>query len=247
MDGGVSRRAGSVLLAMCFMILIGAPQVAQAVPAACTEIELETEASTESEESEESEEAQESSTQSQAVEDPCLYVESPQPTGSDPTWNAMPAAARAAFAFHHSTIMATKPVAVGGIIAPPVSGGLAELYTVRCWEGFHIGVEGKASGGNTLWTYHQEIDWCENGTRIKRKLHRIRWGETSTPGWHFRGHIANNKSGGIGSTSAYRRTQGKFELCWAWCVQEAHPWIEMTVYGNGSYSCNTSAGRPSIC
>jgi hypothetical protein len=236
--GGFARvsrlKVLGVLMAGFLLTLLVPTQDANALPIPCVDIDVETSVSSTEQES------------SQSV-DVCPYVSNPQPIGSDPLWNAMPTAAKDVFSLTNMTARVIRPVAVGGIVGSvpgPIAG---ELYTVRCWEGFHVWVEGKARAGNTLWTYHQEMDWCENGTRIKRHVKRLRWGETSTPGWHYRGHIGSQKSGGVGSTSATRWTQGKFQLCWAWCVQEAHPWISMTVYGNGSVSCDTSAGRPSGC
>ena len=90
--------------------------------------------------------------------------------------------------------------------------------------------------GMTLWTYYQRIEWCSNATQIT-SVTRIRWGETSFPGWAFKGHTSSTTSGGVGKTTYRARTHGHFCLAeYFSCVQNKYPWIDMTVNRNGSYS-----------
>lgn len=90
--------------------------------------------------------------------------------------------------------------------------------------------------GMTLWTYYQRIEWCANSSSITSKT-RIRWGEVSMPGWSFKGHTGSTTGGGVGYTYFRARTQGHFCLIQYFsCVQNAYPWIDMTVYRNGTYS-----------
>jgi hypothetical protein len=95
---------------------------------------------------------------------------------------------------------------------------------------------GKNLLGMTLWTYYQRIEWCSNGSTIT-SVTRLRWGEVSFPGWAFKGHTSSTTSGGKGYTSYRARTHGHFCLAeYFSCVQNAYPWIDMTVRANGSWS-----------
>lgn len=99
--------------------------------------------------------------------------------------------------------------------------------------------EAEAAAGNVLWTYHQKHFTCWNGVNVKKSF-RTRWGETSTPGWSFEGHIGSRKNGRVPAPYIARWTQGKFELCIVYCFQESDPWIEQGRYGTGTYA--TSQG-----
>lgn len=88
-----------------------------------------------------------------------------------------------------------------------------------------------------LWSYHQEVTWCYDGS-IVTSTNRQRWGETHTVGWSFDGNIGSNEQGGVGSTFYESWTQGEFSLCLGGnigCVQYSYPWVEATVYNDGSY------------
>jgi len=90
--------------------------------------------------------------------------------------------------------------------------------------------------GSTLWAYFQKINWCSNGSYITSHS-RTRWGETYWPGWSWEGNIGSTTGGGNGSTYYRSWTQGHFCLIsYFSCVQNAYPWIDMTVYRNGTYS-----------
>jgi hypothetical protein len=107
-----------------------------------------------------------------------------------------------------------------------------------CWWA-QVRRYGKNLLGMTLWSYYQRIEWCSNGSWITSHT-RIRWGEVSMPGWSFKGHIGSTTGGGNGSTFYRARTQGHFCLIQYFsCVQNAYPWIDMTVYRNGTYSYST--------
>lgn len=90
--------------------------------------------------------------------------------------------------------------------------------------------------GMRLWTYYQRIEWCYSNGLIT-SVTRLRWGEVSMPGWSFKGHTSSTTSGGKGSTSYRARTHGHFCLVeYFSCIQNAYPWIDMTVRGNGTWS-----------
>jgi hypothetical protein len=112
------------------------------------------------------------------------------------------------------------------------------LLASGCWWA-QVWRSGKNLFGSTLWKYFQRIEWCSNGSYITSKT-RIRWGETYFPGWSFKGHIGSTTGGGVGYTYYRARTQGHFCLIsYFSCVQDAYPWIDMTVYRNGTYSWST--------
>jgi hypothetical protein len=54
--------------------------------------------------------------------------------------------------------------------------------------------------------------------------------------WHFRDWENLHNSGGAGWSSAATYVQAKFEACEAWCYKEDHPWTEVYVYANGTWS-----------
>ena len=93
--------------------------------------------------------------------------------------------------------------------------------------------------GSTLWKYFQRIDWCYNGSSVT-SVSRRRWGETYWPGWSFKGHTGNQTSGGVGWTGYQAWTQGHFCLASYFdCVQDRYPWIDITVWRNGTYNYST--------
>ena len=89
--------------------------------------------------------------------------------------------------------------------------------------------------GQVLWTYYQKIDWCYSGTKITSRT-RIRWGELPWYSlWQFMGHIGSSASGGVGQWSYRAWTQGEFRFSLVgYPVQYAYPWVDTTVYGNGT-------------
>jgi len=89
--------------------------------------------------------------------------------------------------------------------------------------------------GQVLWSYYQKIDWCFSGTKITSKT-RVRWGEMPWYSlWQYKGHIGSTQSGGVGSWSYRAWTQGEFTFSLVgYPVQYAYPWVDMTVYGNGT-------------
>ncbi len=112
----------------------------------------------------------------------------------------------------------------------------------RGCKSYQVQVNWKNALGQTLFSYFQKIDWCYDGSIITNNPTRLRWGEVYAPLWSFDGHIGNSESGGINQWSYEAWTQGKFKLCLGGdigCIQYKYPWIDMTVYGDGSYSSST--------
>lgn len=99
--------------------------------------------------------------------------------------------------------------------------------------------------GQTLFSYFQKIDWCYDGSKITNTPTRTRWGEVYVPLWSYDGHIGNSESGGINQSSYEAWTQGEFKLCAGGdigCIWHKYPWIDMTVYGDGTHSASSSVG-----
>lgn len=112
----------------------------------------------------------------------------------------------------------------------------AEIMASSCWiwTGYR---GGKNRVGQWLWKYFQRMDYCRNGSRITSAHFYTRWAEVYMVGWSFKGHESLVSNGGRGSTQWRKRTQGVFCLVpYLSCIQESHPWVDMTVFGNGARS-----------
>ncbi len=108
---------------------------------------------------------------------------------------------------------------------------------------FTKGVNGYSITGIKVWSYAWSINWCYNGTTIT-SLNKWRtvW---ANYGWSFQGDIVENQSGGVGQTSYWHYAQGDF--CFIQnlgCVSHSYPWVNQTVYGNGTYSGSAGGNGP---
>lgn len=94
--------------------------------------------------------------------------------------------------------------------------------------------------GNRLFSYTERVDFCWNGSSIT-SASRSRSITTDTLFWQFKGHINSTVTGGAGHWSYRAYTQGEFALCAVYvaCVQFTYPWVDITAYGNGTYSWST--------
>jgi hypothetical protein len=93
--------------------------------------------------------------------------------------------------------------------------------------------------GVALWRYYQQQGFCYNGTKITSLYDWRRWAEVYSGGWDFKGHIGRAITGRAGTWHYGTWTQGKFSLCWQWCVDTKLPWVDIDVYGNGGWSHKT--------
>ncbi|MFG3437639.1 hypothetical protein ACGF0J_10390 [Nonomuraea sp. NPDC047897] len=112
----------------------------------------------------------------------------------------------------------------------------AEIMASSCWiwTGYR---GGKNRAGQWLWKYFQRMDYCRDGVRITSAHFYHRWPEVYMVGWTFKNHESLATNGGRGSTQWRKRTQGVFCLVpYLSCIQESHPWVDMTVFGNGAKS-----------
>lgn len=147
-------------------------------------------------------------------------------------WRGLPAGLREA-------VVAFQRVSYIGesTIIEPARGGPAGLVS-RAAAGCKSVTKSRSAYnvfGQVLWTYYQKIDWCYNGTKITSKT-RIRWGDLPWYSlWQFIGHMDSVQSGGVGQWSYRAWTQGEFRFSLVgYPVQHAYPWVDMTVYGNGT-------------
>ena len=126
-------------------------------------------------------------------------------------------------------------VGIPGISSGGVT-GLAGTARTRCWykEQEEVGYFWPFK----LWSYHQRVEWCGNGTELTTTPHRSRWGNAHALFWNFRGHIDGSTSGGKGDWSFAASTQGRFEACIPRfvCTTTETPRIRITAYANGTYS-----------
>ena len=114
----------------------------------------------------------------------------------------------------------------------------SSVFTSRCKRVWAARVYRNAFG-TVLWKYFQQQAFCYNGARVTSLYDWRRWAEVRAPGWRFRGHVARAVAGRAGSWHYGTWTQGRFTLCWAWCVEEKLPWVDLDVYGNGAWSHRT--------
>lgn len=105
---------------------------------------------------------------------------------------------------------------------------------------FTITVKEENTLGAPLWAYHQRLGYCFDGEDVI-SLERKRWGEATFPGWTFEGHVASAKSGHAPAPTIERYTKGRFSFGVPPYVflEYQHPWIDMTVNGDGSTSSDT--------
>ena len=130
-------------------------------------------------------------------------------------------------------------LAAEGLDQAPAAEGLDATSALAACYWAQVRRWGKNLLGMTLWTYYQRIEWCANASYITSKT-RIRWGEVSMVGWSFKGHTGSTTGGGVGYTYFRARTSGHFCLIQYFsCVQNAYPWIDMTVRRNGTFTWST--------
>ena len=93
--------------------------------------------------------------------------------------------------------------------------------------------------GRVLWRYHQRQSWCYDGTRITALYDWRRWPEVADLSWDFQGHVGRTTVGGVGKWHYGTWTQGHFALCGRSCTSHKYPWVDIDVYGDGSWSGKT--------
>jgi hypothetical protein len=88
--------------------------------------------------------------------------------------------------------------------------------------------------GNTLWTFNVEPNWCGNGSWIVNYAYTNTWGDTSTPGWSYKGVISSSNHYGVGWNVFESVRQGSFCLIsYFGCVQNSYPYVDVEVGAGG--------------
>jgi hypothetical protein len=95
--------------------------------------------------------------------------------------------------------------------------------------------------GRVLWKYHQRQSWCYDGAKITSLYNWRRWPEVADLAWDFEGHVGRTTVGGVGKWRYGTWTQGHFALCERWCTSHEYPWVDIDVYGDGSWSGRTGS------
>ncbi len=112
-----------------------------------------------------------------------------------------------------------------GAVTPLASGCLAPTE----------GITGYNYLGWPMFSFYVQINYCYDGQNITSHWGHV-WGTTNYPGsaWTYNGVSSWNQSGGDGQSYYHYYAEGSFSFCPAgYCVQWAHPWVWLTVYGTG--------------
>lgn len=155
---------------------------------------------------------------------------------ADALYASLPPEAQAAVLEYLKVAQVTTNVSTAGDGTSVLAGGS------RGCRSYQVRVDGKNIYGIRMFSYFQKIDWCYDGSKITNNPTRLRWGEVYAPFWLFDGYMGNSESGGINQGSYRAWTQGAFKYCLGGDIgriQHKYPWIDMTVYGYGSYSSST--------
>jgi hypothetical protein len=102
----------------------------------------------------------------------------------------------------------------------------------------------KTNGVWTLWSYYQRQGFCHNGARVNSLYDYLRRNNGTGPGWEFKGHVAKWSAGGAGKWSYTVGTQGHYAGCTvvSGCVVHDYPWLQLKVFGNGSWTKTSGTG-----
>jgi len=98
----------------------------------------------------------------------------------------------------------------------------------------------KGPANKKVFSYYQRIIWYWNGVTIT-SVQANQWPDVYLPPWTFAGDEVN-QWGGSGYTYFRSRADAVFQFkIGEYVIMEEYPWIDMTVYGDGSYTYSTWA------
>ena len=112
-----------------------------------------------------------------------------------------------------------------------------------CWYAEQV-VTSRSVVNIPQWSFHQRVDWCGDGTRIVGDPEQAVSWDTHLPLWTFEGYLDVSESQS-GTDRYFAYSQAKFRFCTiplAVCVTHDYPWIDMTVFGNGTFSVEVYGG-----
>ncbi len=93
--------------------------------------------------------------------------------------------------------------------------------------------------GGTLFTMWSKINWCANQSTLRlTSASKYRGFTVNTLGWNWLGWQAWDTEGGVGYGHYEVYLQGGFSFCvpLVGCIDYRYPWIDTTVYYDGSVS-----------
>ena len=90
--------------------------------------------------------------------------------------------------------------------------------------------------GGLIYRIVNYVAFCYNGTSITYIDRRHYIDYCCGYLWHFRDWENLYNVGGVGSSQAETYVQAKLEACEAWCFKEVHPWSDIVVNANGSWT-----------
>ncbi len=121
--------------------------------------------------------------------------------------------------------------AAGTTVSPMATGCWSQRWT---WAP-------KAAAGNTLYTYYHVGHWCSSGSTVTSARIADYGGETSTPGWSYRGMTGSGK--GVVSNEGRSYTRHKFELSvGSWVVQTVTPCGRVKGRSSGTSTADSTCG-----
>lgn len=141
------------------------------------------------------------------------------------------------------TVESPKPTNVearASVAAASLVGGTVSPMAAGCWTARTNG-SAKAAAGNTLYTYYHVGGYCSSGSTITSAWVADSGGETSTPGWSYKGVISTDS--GIVSNQGRSYSQMKFELgSGGWVVQSPTPCLRINGLSSGGVTASSTCG-----
>ena len=136
--------------------------------------------------------------------------------------------------FHAHRAPLTAAAAVATAQAGHTSVKAAAAATT-CWT-WTPWVAGTNLFGSKVWQYNQGLYWCGNGSWITYRDPSHNYASNLFLGWSFQGNLGNYwNHGGVNYNYWEHWNQGHMCLIsYFSCVQNSYPYIDSTVYANGS-------------
>ena len=155
------------------------------------------------------------------------------PTGPAPASEVVVRVASGPTVFHGQAAPASAVAAAATArkLHKSVKAAVASTYCYSWtpWE------KGYNAFSGTVWQYNQGLYWCGNGSWITYRAASNNYPSSLGIGWSFSGNMGYWNQGGEGYNLWVHWNQGHFCLAsYFSCLQNSYPWIQSTVYANGS-------------